>query len=153
MSVLCNSHIIRHNLFSVSFSIIVSSLSFKQSFNLDWCVNCRAYTVRFLKSILGLYLSDCTNMMIMSHCEILVVFNVRLYDRPDELKTDACKKTCPEFSIINSCMISYWELRCTRDRNVGYHEKYMNGGNAYLRRILYAALHSHMKTAVQPVFI
>ncbi len=39
------------------------------------------------KSPLGLYLSDCMNMMIMSHCGISVVINVRLYDSQDELKT------------------------------------------------------------------
>ncbi len=40
-------------------------------------------------------------MMIMSHCGISVVINVRLYDNQDELKTGARKKTCPEFYIIN----------------------------------------------------
>ncbi len=85
--------------------------------------------------------------MIMSHCGISVVINVRLYDSQDELKTGARKKTCPDTS-------SDYELHCTRDRTVGYHEKYMNGGNpAYLRRIVYAALHTHMKTAAQPVSV
>ncbi len=60
--------------------------------------------------------------MIMSHYGISVVINVRLYDSQDELKAGARKKTCPDMS-------SDWELHCTRDRNVGYHEKYMNGGN------------------------
>ncbi len=46
----------------------------------DNCALCRAHTVRFFKSPLGLYLSDCTNMMIMSHYGISVVINVRLYD-------------------------------------------------------------------------
>ncbi len=61
-------------------------------------------------------------MMIMSHYGISVVINVRLYDSQDELKTGARKKTCPDTS--SDC-----ELHCTRDQNVGYHEKYMNGGN------------------------
>ncbi len=63
----------------------------------------------------------------------------------DELKTGALKETCPEFYIINPYTFSDWELRSTRDRNVDYHEK-------YLRIIVYAALHTHMKTAAQPVF-
>ncbi len=58
----------------------------------------------------------------MSHCGISDVINVRLYDSQDELKTGARKKTCPDTS--SDC-----ELHYTRDRNVGYHEKYMNGGN------------------------
>ncbi len=41
----------------------------------------------FFKSPLGLYLSDCTNMMIMSHYGISVVINVRVYDSQDEFKT------------------------------------------------------------------
>ncbi len=87
--------------------------------------------------------------MIMSHYGISVVINVRLYESQDELKTGACKKTCPEFYIINPYTFSDWELRCTQDRNVGYHEKYMNGSNTvYLRRIVYAVLHTHMKTAL-----
>ncbi len=82
----------------------------------------RAHTVRFFKSPLGLYLSDCTNMMIMSHYGISDVINVRLYDSQDELKSGARKKTCPDTS--SDC-----ELHYTRNRTVGYHEKYMNGGN------------------------
>ncbi len=54
----------------------------------------------FFLSPFGLYLSDCTNMMIMSHCGISVVIGVRLYDRQDELITVVRKKTCPEFYII-----------------------------------------------------
>ncbi len=87
-------------------------------------------------------------MMIMSHCGISVVINVRLYDSKDELKTGARKKTCP-VDTSSDC-----ELHYTRDRNVGYHEKYMNGGNTgVFKRIVYAALHTHMKTAAQPEFI
>ncbi len=41
------------------------------------------------------------NKMIMSHCGISVVINVRLYDRQDELKMGSRKKTYPEFYIIN----------------------------------------------------
>ncbi len=83
----------------------------------------------FFKSPLGLYLSDCTNIMIISHCGISVVINVRLYDSQDALKTGARKKTYPEFYIINPYTFSDWELLCTRERNVGCHENYMNGGN------------------------
>ncbi len=36
-----------------------------------------------------MYLSDCTNIMVMSHCGTSAVINVRLYDRQDELKTGA----------------------------------------------------------------
>ncbi len=54
----------------------------------------------FIKSPLGLYLSDCMNMMIMSHCGISFVINVRLYNRQGKLKTGAHKKTCLEFYII-----------------------------------------------------
>ncbi len=59
--------------------------------------------------------------MIMSHYELSVVINVRLYDSQNTLKTGARKKTCPEFYIINPYTFSDWELCCTRDRNVGYH--------------------------------
>lgn len=52
----------------------------------------RAHTVRFLKSPYGLYLSDCTNMMIMSHYGISVVINVRLYDSKDKLKNECAQE-------------------------------------------------------------
>ncbi len=94
------------------------------------------------KSPLGLYLSDCTNMMIMSHYGIAVIINVRLYDSQEELKTGARKKTCPEFYMINPYTFSDWELCCN-----------YAAISAYLRRIVYAALHTRMKTAAQPVFI
>ncbi len=66
-------------------------------------------------------------MMIMSHYGISVVINVRLYDSQDELKTGACKKTCPDTS--SDC-----ELHYTRDRNVDYHEKYMNGDTGVFKK-------------------
>ncbi len=91
--------------------------------------------------------------MIMSHCGISVVINVRLYDRQDVLKMGACKKTCPEFYIINPYTFSDWELRCMRDRNVGYHEKYMNGGNTGVFKNRVCSSTQYMKTAAQPVFI
>ncbi len=102
----------------------------------------------FFKSPLGLYLSDCMNMMIMSHYGISVVINVRLYNSQDELKMGACKKTCPEFYIINPYTSSDCELHCTRDRNVGYNEKYMNGGNSGVCR----STHPHESSDVT-VFI
>ncbi len=46
-----------------------------------------AYTAILLKSPLLLYLSDCTIVMIMSHCGISVIINIRLHDSQDELKT------------------------------------------------------------------
>ncbi len=54
----------------------------------------------------------------MSHCEISVIINVRLYDSQDELKTGVRKKTCPEFYIINPYTSSDCKLRRSRDRNV-----------------------------------
>ncbi len=65
-------------------------------------------------------------MMIMSHCGISVITNVGLYDRQDELKTGVRKETYPYIYIINPYTLT---ASCTRDRNIGYHEKYMNGGN------------------------
>ncbi len=59
----------------------------------------RAHTVRFFKSPLGLYLSDCTNMMIMSHYGISVVINVRLYDSQDELKRVHARKLVRSFTL------------------------------------------------------
>ncbi len=92
--------------------------------------------------------------MIMSHYGISVVINVRLYDSQDELKTGVRKKTCPEFYIINPYTSSDCELHCTRDRNVAIMKSIWTAAiPAYLRRILYAALHTHMETAAQPVFI
>ncbi len=44
-------------------------------------------TLRFLIVLYDCCLSDCTNMMIMSHCGISVVINVRLYDSQDAIKT------------------------------------------------------------------
>ncbi len=76
--------------------------------------------------------------MIMSHYGISVVINVRLYDSQDELKTGARKKTCPDTS--SDC-----ELHYTRDRNVGYHEKYMNGGNTgvFKKNSVRSSTHPH----------
>ncbi len=83
--------------------------------------------------------------MIMSHCGISVVINVRLYDSQDELKTGAHKKTCPEFYIINPYTSSDCELHCTRDRTVGYHEKYMNGSNTgiFKKNSVCSSTHPH----------
>ncbi len=73
--------------------------------------------------------------------------------RQDELKTCACKKTCPEFYIINPYTFSDCELCCTRNRNVGYHKKYMNGGNTGVFKKYSVRSSTLMKTAAQPVFI
>ncbi len=104
--------------------------------------------MRFFKSPLGLYLSDCTNMMIMSHYGISVVINVRLYDSQDELKTGARKKTCPDTS--SAC-----ELHCTQDRTVGYHEKYMNGGNTgiFKKNSVCSSTHPHENSSATSVYI
>ncbi len=64
------------------------------------------------------------NMMIMSHYVISVVINIRLYDRQDDLKMGARKKI-----VLHYQPIHVHSQHCTQDRNVGYHEKYMNGGN------------------------
>ncbi len=84
-------------------------------------------------------------MMIMSHCGISVVINVRLYDSQDELKTGARKKTCPEFYIINPYTSSDCELHCTRDRTVGYHKTYMNGSNTgiFKKNSVCSSTHPH----------
>ncbi len=88
------------------------------------------------KSPLWLYLSDCTNMMILSHYGISVVLHVRLYDSQDELKTVCASKLVQSFNCIArgtemlAIMKRIWTAAIT----------------AYLRRIVYAALHTHMKT-------
>ncbi len=111
--------------------------------------------MRFFKSPLGLYLSDCKNMMIMSHYGFSVVINVRLYDSQDELKTGARKKTCPQFYIINPYTSSDCELHCTRDRNIGYHEKYMNGGNTgvFKKNSVCSSTHPHENSGATSVYI
>ncbi len=107
------------------------------------------------KSPLGLYLSDCTNMMIMSHYGISVFINVRLYDSQDKLKTGVRKKTCPEFYIINPYTSSDCELHCTWDQNVGYHEKYMNGSNTgvFKKNSVYSSTHPHENSSATSVYI
>ncbi len=94
-------------------------------------------------------------MMIVSHCGISVVINIRLYDRQDELKTGARKRTCPEFYIINPYMSSDCELHCTRDRNVGYHDKYMNGGNTgvFKKNSVCSSTHPHENSGITSVYI
>jgi len=91
----------------------------------------------------------------MSHCGISIVINVRLYDSQDTLKTGACKKTCPEFYIINPHTPSDWELRCTRNRNVGYHEKYMNGGNTsvFKKNSVCSSTHPHENSGATSVYV
>ncbi len=77
-----------------------------------------------------------------------------LYDRQDELKTGAHKKTCTEFHIIYSYTSSDCELRCTRDRNVGYHEKYMNGGNngVFKKNSVCSSTHLHENSDATGVY-
>ncbi len=84
----------------------------------------------------------------------LSVINVRLYDRQDELKTGARKKTLLKFYIIYSYMSSDCELRCTRDRNVGYHEKYMNGGNngVFKKNSVCSSTHPHENSDAAGVY-
>ncbi len=83
--------------------------------------------------------------MIMSHCGISDVFNVRLYDSQDELKTGARKKTCPDTS--SDC-----ELHYTPDRN---HEKYMNGSNtgAFKKNSVCSSTHPHENSGATSVYI
>ncbi len=93
--------------------------------------------------------------MIMSHCGISVVINVRLYDSQDELKSGMCKKTCLEFYIIKPYTFRDWELRCTRDQNVGYHEKYMNGGNTgiFKKNNVCSSTHPNENSSATGVYI
>ncbi len=90
----------------------------------------------FLKpfKIIG-YLSDCTNMMIMSHCGISVVINVS----QEELKMGTREKNW--FSACGTKMLAI--MKSIRTAVIP----------AYLRTIVYAALHTRMKTAAQPAFI
>ncbi len=71
----------------------------------------------------------------------------------DELKTGALKETCPEFYIINPYTFSDWELRSTLDRNVGYHEKYMNGGNTgvFKNNSVCSSTHPHENSSATSV--
>ncbi len=91
-------------------------------------------------------------MMIISHYGISVVINVILYDSQDELKTSACKNTCPEFYIIYHTRSVTGSCVACRTKMLAI-MKYMNGGNTGVFKKVYAALHTHMKTAAQPVFI
>ncbi len=86
--------------------------------------------------------------MIMSHYGISVVINVRLYDSQDKLKTGVRKTACPDTS--SDC-----ELHYTRDRTVGYHEKYMNGGNTGLfkKNSVCSSTHPHENSGATGVYI
>ncbi len=93
-------------------------------------------------------------MMIMSHYGILVVIYVRLYDIQDELKTGARKKTCPEFYFIYPYMPSNCKLHCTRDQDVGYHEKYMNvGKTGVFKNSVCSSAHPHENSCPTSVYI
>ncbi len=98
-------------------------------------------------------MSDCTDMMIMSHYGISVVINV-ITNSQDELKTGECKKTGQEFYIINPYMRYDWELCCTRDRNVAI-MKYMNGGNTgvFKRNGVCSSTHPHENSGTTSVYI
>ncbi len=91
----------------------------------------------------------------MSHYGISVVINVGLCDSQDVLKIGARKKTCPEFYIINPYTFSDWELRCMRDRNVSYHEKYMNGGNTgvFKKNSVFSSTHPHENSSATSVYL
>ncbi len=94
-------------------------------------------------------------MMIMSHCGISVVINVRLCDSQDALKMGARRKTCLVFYIITPYMFSDWELCCTRDRNVHYHGKYMNGVNTgvFKKNSVCSSTHPHENSSTTSVYI
>ncbi len=116
----------------------------------------RAHTVRFIffNSSLGLYLSDCTNMMIMSHCGISVVINVRLYDSQDELKRVHARKLVRSFTLLTHTRPVTMNCIARGTEMLAIMKSIWTAAiPAYLRRIVYAALHTHMKTAAQPVFI
>ncbi len=85
--------------------------------------------------------------MIMSHCGISVVINVRLYDSQDELKTVSAR--------INPSMSSDCELHCTQDQSVGYHEKYMNSGNngVFKKNSVCSSTHPHGNSGATSVYI
>ncbi len=85
--------------------------------------------------------------MIMSHCGISVVINVRLYDSQDELKQVRARKLVRTRPVTANCIARGTELLAIMK------SIWMAAIPAYLRRIVYAALHTHMKTATQPVFI
>ncbi len=94
-------------------------------------------------------------MMIMSHYGISVVIDVRLSDSQDELKTGARKK-----KLVQSFTLSTHTRPVTANCIAHGTEMlaimksiWTAAIPAYLRRIVYAALHTHMKTAAQPVFI
>ncbi len=82
--------------------------------------------------------------MIMSHCGISVVINVRLYDSQDELKTVA-QENMSGVLHYHPIHFSDWELCCTQDRNLGYHEKYMNGINTgvFKKNSVCSSTHTH----------
>ncbi len=101
-------------------------------------------------------LSDCMNMMILSHYGISVVINVRLYDSQDKLKMGARKKNCPEFYIMTPYTASDCEYTdYTRNRSVGYHEKYMNDSNTsvYKKNSVCSSTHPHENSSATSVYI
>ncbi len=53
------------------------------------------------------------------------------------------------------CTFSDWELRCTWDRNVGYHEKYMNGGNTgvFKKNSVCSSTDPHENSSTTSVYI
>ncbi len=59
-------------------------LNLVNNFPLNPASHCAHFFLYYISlSLLGLYLSDSTNIMIMSHYGISVVINVRLYDSQD----------------------------------------------------------------------
>ncbi len=67
----------------------------------------------------------------------------------------ARKKTCPEFYIINPYTPSGCELHCMQDRNVGYHEKYMNGDNTgiFKKNSISSSTHPHETSGTTSVYV
>ncbi len=57
--------------------------------------------------------------------------------------------------MINPYTFSDWELRCTRDRNVGYHEKCMNSGNTgvFKKNSVCSSTHPHENSGTTSVYI
>ncbi len=92
--------------------------------------------------------------MIMSHYGISAIINVRLYDSQDELKRVHARKLVRSFTLSThtrpvtaNCIARGTEMLAIMK------SIWATAIPVYLRRIVYAALHTHMKTAAQSVFI
>ncbi len=111
----------------------------------------RAHTVRFLIVVCDCCLSDSTNMMIMSHCGISDVINVRLYDSHD--KNRCAQENSSGVLHYQPIHAQDCELHYMWGWNVGYHEKYMNGGNTGIfRKNNVSNTHPHKSSSTTSVY-